>query len=112
MGGVKVVQKCNNYDIPACPITAANNHSFYAVSMGDLEIDVPNGALLTKVLLCNALYAPDLGLTVVSISCIVKAGCTVEFEDGMCKIKRDGCKAVDIRNGQPLSKQGSPFPRT
>ena len=77
-------------DIPACPITAANNCSFYAVGMGDLEINVPNGALSTKVLLRDALYAPDLGLTVVSIGHIVKAGCTVEFEDGTCKIKRNG----------------------
>jgi hypothetical protein len=77
-------------DIPARPITAANNRAFYAVGMGDLEIDVPNGASSTKVLLRDALYAPDLGLTVVSIGRIVKAGCTVEFEGGTCKIKRDG----------------------
>ena len=89
-------------DIPACPITAANNRSFYAVSMGDLEINVPNGASSTKVLLCNALYTPDLGLTVVSIGCIVKAGCTVEFEDGTCKIKRNGC----IIGNVPTSTNG------
>ena len=89
-------------DIPACPITAANNRSFYAVGMGDLEINVLNGALSTKVLLCDALYAPDLGLTVVSISCIVKAGCTVEFEDGTCKIKRNGC----IIGNVPASTNG------
>jgi hypothetical protein len=73
-------------DIPARPITAANNRVFYAIGVGDLEIDVPNGASSSKVLLRDALYAPDMGLTVVSIGCIVKAGCTVQFEDGTCKI--------------------------
>ena len=77
-------------DIPARPITAANNRVFYAVGAGDLEINVPNGASSTKVLLRDALYAPDMGLTVVSIGRIVKAGCTVQFEDGTCKIIRDG----------------------
>jgi hypothetical protein len=58
--------------------------------VGDLEIDVLNGASLSKVLLHDALYAPDMGLTVVSIGCIVKVGCTVQFEDGTCKIMRNG----------------------
>jgi hypothetical protein len=77
-------------DIPARPITAANNRVFYAVGTGDLEIDVLNGASSSKVLLHNALYALDMGLTVVSISRIIKAGCTVQFEDGTCKIMRNG----------------------
>jgi transposase InsO family protein len=89
-------------DIPARPITAANNRAFYAVGMGDLEIDVPNGASSTKVLLCDALYAPDLGLTVVSIGRIVKAGCTVEFEDGTCRIKRNS----NVIGNVPASANG------
>ena len=77
-------------DIPARPITAANNRVFYAVGAGDLQIQVPNGASSSKVLLRDALYAPDMGLTVVSIGRITKAGCSVQFEDGLCKIKRGG----------------------
>ena len=73
--------------IPACPITAANNHVFYAVGVGDLQIQVPNGASSSKVLLRDALHAPEMGLTVVSIGRIVKAGYAVQFEDGSCKIK-------------------------
>jgi len=49
--------------------------------MGDLQIDVPNGATSDKVLLedTHTLHAPDLCLTVtaVSIGHIVKAGHTV-----------------------------------
>jgi hypothetical protein len=78
------------HDIPARPITAANNRVFYTIGVGDLEIDVPNGASSSKVLLRDALYAPDMGLTVVSIGCMVKVGCTVQFEDRTCTISRNG----------------------
>jgi len=77
-------------EIPARPITAANNHVFYAVGAGDLQIQVLNGASSSKVLLRDALHTPEMGLTVVSIGCIVKAGFAVQFEDGSCKIKKGG----------------------
>ncbi len=75
-------------DIPACPITAANNRVFYAVGAGDLKVQVPNGAASTKVLLRDVLHAPDMGLMVVSIGHIVQAGYTVQFKGGLCNIKR------------------------
>ena len=89
-------------DIPARPITAANNCVFYAVGAGDLQIQVPNGASSNKILLRDALYAPDMGLTVVSIGRIVKAGCSVQFEDGSCKIKCNGSTIGSI----PASTNG------
>ncbi len=57
---------------------------------GDLQIQVPNGASLSKVLLCDALHAPEMGLTVVSIGRIVKASFAVQFEGRLCKIKKGG----------------------
>ncbi len=78
------------HKIPARPITTANNRVFYAVGAGDLQIQVPNGASSSKVLLRDALHAPEMGLTVVSIGRIVKAGYAVQFEDRSCKIKRGG----------------------
>ncbi len=75
-------------DIPARPITAANNCVFYAVGAGDLEVQVPNSAASTKVLLRDVLHAPDMGLMVVSIGHIVQASYTVQFEGGSCNIKR------------------------
>jgi transposase InsO family protein len=80
-------------EIPPCPITAANNHVFYAVGTGDLQIDVPNGKNTQQVVLKDTLHAPDMGLTVVSIGRIVDAGCTVQFEDKSCKIRR-GTKVI------------------
>jgi hypothetical protein len=76
------------HEISACPITAANYKVFHAIGMGDLEIQVPNGKASTKVLLKDALHAPDLCLMVVSIGRIIKAGYTMEFIDGHCNIKR------------------------
>jgi hypothetical protein len=49
---------------------------------------VPNGKASTKVLLKDALHAPDLCLTVVSIGCIIKARYAVKFIDDHCNIKR------------------------
>jgi len=78
------------HKIPARPITAANNRVFYAVGVGDLQIQVPNGTSSSKVLLRDTLHAPEMGLTVVSIGRIVKASFTVQFEDRSCKIKKGG----------------------
>jgi hypothetical protein len=75
--------------ISARPILSANNEVFHAIGMGDLQITVPNGSNSTNILLCDTLHAPDLALTVVSIGQIIKAGYTVNFCDGMCKIRRN-----------------------
>jgi hypothetical protein len=75
--------------ISARPILSANNEVFHAIGMGDLQITVPNGSNSTNVLLRDTLHAPDLALTVVSIGQIIKAGYTVNFCDGMCKIRRN-----------------------
>jgi len=56
--------------------------------MGDIQIQVLNGTDMTTVLLKDTLHAPDLGLTVVSISCIVKAGYMVQFVDNSCSIQK------------------------
>jgi hypothetical protein len=58
--------------------------------MGDIQIQVPNGSETTTVLLKDTLHAPDLGLTVVSISRIVKAGYMVQFADSSCTIRKGG----------------------
>jgi len=60
------------------PISAADNRVFYAIGTGTLQIKVPNGpSPAMPILLRKALYAPDIGVTVVSIGRIAKAGYTV-----------------------------------
>ena len=87
--------------IDACPIIAANNQVFHAIGMGDLSIDVPNGKSSTKVLLYDVLHVPDLGLMVVSIGRVVKAGFSVKFNQKNCNIKRksDGKKIGSVPAG-------------
>jgi hypothetical protein len=74
--------------INARPITVANNKVFHAIGVGDLQIEVPNGATSNKVLLKDTLYMLDLCLTVVSIRRITKAGFTIQFADDVCHIKK------------------------
>jgi transposase InsO family protein len=84
----------NLQSIPPRPITAANNRVFYATGAGDLKIDVPNGTSSTSITLKDALYAPDMGLTVVSISRIAAAGYSIAFEGKSCTIKNKSGKIV------------------
>jgi Pol polyprotein len=67
--------------IPACPITAANNKVFHAIGMGDLEVKLPNSDKSSRVLLKDILHAPNMTLTVISISHIIKASYNVEFDE-------------------------------
>jgi hypothetical protein len=67
-------------------ITAADQRPFYAVGVGDVHIQVPNGASSTPIVLRDVLHAPDIGATVVSVGRIAKAGYSVLFEGDRCKI--------------------------
>ena len=75
------------------PITAADKRVYYAIGVGDIIIDIPNGESSTQIRLKDALHAPDMGATIVSISRIAKAGFSVCFEGQLCKIK-DSCDKV------------------
>jgi Pol polyprotein, beta-barrel domain/GAG-pre-integrase domain len=68
-------------------ITAANKHIFYAIGTGNLKIKVLNARKFTTIILCDALHAPEMGLTVISINHITKAGHKVLFNGTACKIK-------------------------
>jgi len=64
---------------------------------------VPNRASTTPIVLRDALHAPDIGVTVVSISRIAKAGYPVLFKDNRCKIHNKNEKVIgDI----PVSDNG------
>ena len=69
------------------PITTADKRMFYAIGTGDMRIEVLNGGASNPILLQDALHAPDIGLTVVSISRIANAGNSISFEGQECKIQ-------------------------
>ncbi|CAA7270361.1 unnamed protein product [Cyclocybe aegerita] len=79
-------QLINYVPIDAQPITAADKQVFHAVGKGDLQICIPNGKTTMVMLLRNVLYAPSMGLTIVSISCIAAAGYAALFWSNFCRI--------------------------
>ena len=67
-------------------IAAADKRVFYAVGCGDLRIEVPNGESRTPIILKDVLHAPDMGVTIVSVNRIAKAGYSVTFKGDVCTI--------------------------
>ena len=86
----------NFHTIPPRAITAANHRTFYATGAGDLQVDVPNGDTTTPVILRDTLYAPDMALTIISISRINDAGYDVSIhaKTRTCKISNPAGKQV------------------
>ena len=60
-------------------LTTADGGHFEAVGMGDMRITMPNGRTTTQILLKDVLYAPKMGMTLVSIGKINTAGYAVLF---------------------------------
>src|SRR6267142_3181193 len=80
-------ERFTNYHlILPCTITAADKRVFYAVGTGDLRIEVPNGESSTPITLKDVLHAPDMGITIVSVSWITQTGCKVVFDADVCHI--------------------------
>src|SRR6266581_8006836 len=77
-------------------ISAANKRIFYAIGTGDLRIEVPHGESSTPIILKDVLHAPEMGLTIVSIDRICKAGNSVMFKDDICTIKNKDNKVIGI----------------
>ena len=90
-------------EIKPIPITAADKRTFQAIAKGKLLIHIPNGDKGTsKVHLLDALYSPSMGVTLVSISKIAKAGSTVVFQGCYCQIynrDKDRIGEIPERNG-------------
>jgi hypothetical protein len=56
-----------------------NGGSFRAIDMGDVKIELPNRDLSSLVILKDYVHAPDLVLTLVSVSCLAEAAKSVVF---------------------------------
>src|SRR5271163_4682435 len=64
----------NFVEIEPKPITAADKRTFSAIGQGDMYVYLPNeDSSPPRVLLKNVLYAPDMGVILVSISRIAAA---------------------------------------
>lgn len=74
-------QFINFKSIPPKAITAADKCTFQALGKGDLPISIPNGKATTCVLLKDVLYAPQMGVTIISISRLDATGFATIFRD-------------------------------
>ena len=63
-------------------ISAADNRTFDAIGKGNLHVRIPNGDGFTPVTLRDALYAPSIASTLISLSRADKAGYTTVIQDG------------------------------
>src|SRR6266851_5898650 len=77
------------------PLPGPQNRASTISAPGRLQFEVPNGpSAATPILLGEALHAPDISATVVSIGRIAKAGFTVLFDNGTCKIQNKNAKVI------------------
>jgi hypothetical protein len=86
-----------NYNaIPPRPVGTADGRTFFAIGVGDLQIDVPNRSTTTPITLRDTLHAPDMALTIVSIGRIMNAGNDVLFKgkEKICQITNSNGKTV------------------
>ena len=81
---------CNHFvsfhTTPLRSFNAANQQFFSATGVGDMLVEVPNGADMLTIHLTKVLYAPEIGYTLISIGRIDDAGCTATFGGGCCTI--------------------------
>ena len=72
--------------IESRPIQAADKRTFHAIGKGDMHIEIPNEGRTTTILLKDVLYAPNMGLTIISISRVAAAGYSTLFQSNFCRI--------------------------
>ena len=77
----------NYVDVDPIPIITADKRTFQAMGKGDMYIYLPNrDKSNSRILLKDVLYAPRMGITLISISRVAGAGSTVVFTGNVCRI--------------------------
>ena len=80
--------KFSNYrELEGRNITTADGHTLKAAGIGDVQIDLPNGSKRTRAILKDVIYTPDMAFTLILISRLDEADCSVTFRKGMCTIR-------------------------
>ena len=78
--------KFSNYKSIDRDITTADGRTIKAIGMGDMHIKLPNGSKKTKTVFKDAIHAPNMAFTLISISRLDKAGYSITFKKEMCTI--------------------------
>jgi len=74
----------------------ANTEQFDAIGRGDLVVEVPNGLETTRLLLCDVLYAPAVGYTLVSVGRLDILGYQVLFGEGRLVLTNPGGHQIGV----------------
>ena len=69
------------------PIRAADGRTFRALRKGDIQILLPNGNKSTRITLKEVYYSPIMAFTLISVSCVDRAGFSLLIKGGICEIK-------------------------
>ena len=78
-------------------ITTANGCKLKALGKGDVRIELPNGTKRNKTILKEAIHAPDMAFTLISVGRLDDAKCSATFSGGMCTIRNpSGCTMATI----------------
>ena len=77
------------------PIRAADGRTFSALGKGDLETYLPNGDQKpTLTTLKNVLYSPNMAFTLISVSCVDRAGYSLFIKGGYCTLRDQNSKII------------------
>ena len=77
------------------PTRAADGRTFSALGKGDLKIFLPNGDQKpTPITLKNVLYSPHMAFTLISVSCVARAGFSLFIKSGTCTIRSPTSKVI------------------
>src|ERR1700678_3113465 len=83
-----------NYKSIQQKIMTADGRTLMAIGSGDLHIELPNGSGKMKVVFKNAIHAPEMAFTLISISRLDQAGYTVTFNKRVCTITDPNGKTI------------------
>jgi hypothetical protein len=77
------------------PIRAADGRTFHALGKGDIKITFPNGNQKpTLITLKEVYYSPIMAFTLVSVSCVDRAGFSLLIKGGTCEIRTSASKVI------------------
>ena len=68
-------------------ITTVDGQKIKVAGISNIVIELPNGAKCTNIILKDAICAPDMAFTLISVSCLDEANRSTMFSGGMCTIK-------------------------
>ena len=75
-------------------ITTADGRKLKALGKGDVWIELPNGTKRTKTILKEAIHAPDMAFTLISVGQLDNVKCSATFSSGMCTIRNPSSRTM------------------